>query len=234
MKITEIIAEARSIRDIARYSTAARQDPEYRYYAGKNPLADPVPMDDPAVGDIPDDEALARLERGITQQQLQAAMRSSMSTLTPRERAVLHMRFFQDMNLQQVANYMGVVRERVRQIEAKALRKMLHPSRSDVLKPFTRAEPGRQEPVPPAKAPAAPNLDTAQIAKDSPEWSSYMAGFRLGQRAATPIAYEPDRRGQVRPVYPTINAQAEAEKAEEYHAFMAGYESGRRKPLRKR
>jgi len=177
-------------KQAARGTVSARQDPERRYYAGRNPLSEPVPMDDPAVADMVDDEALAQLERGITQQQLQAAMRSGMSTLTPREREVLHMRFYQDMTLQQVADYLGVVRARVQQIEAKALRKMRHSSRADALKPFVGTEPSRQQAVPPAKAPATPNLDTTQIAKNSPEWNSYMAGYRLGQRAATPIAYE--------------------------------------------
>jgi RNA polymerase sigma factor (sigma-70 family) len=221
-------------KQTAKGTMSARQDPERRYYAGRNPLADPVPMDDPAVGDIPDDEALAQLERGITQQQLQAAMRSGMSTLTPREREVLHMRFYQDMTLQQVADYLGVVRARVQQIEAKALRKMRHSSRADALKPFVDAEPSRQQAVPPAQAPTTPNLDRTPIAKNSPEWNSYMAGYRLGQRAATPIAYEPDRLGGVNAVYPTVNAEAEAEKAEDYYTFMAGYESGQRKPLGKK
>lgn len=231
MRAQEFVTEIKSLRDIARYSTAARQDPEYRYYAGRNPLGDPVPMDDPAVGDIPDEQALAQLERGITQDQLRAALKSGMSTLTPKEREVLHMRFFQDLTLQQVADYLGVVRSRVQQIEAKALRKMLHPSRSDILRPFVNTEPSRQQTVPPAQAPTVPNLDTTQIAKDSPEWASYMAGYRLGQRAATPIAYEPDSRKGTRPVYPRLDPEGEANKAEDYWAFMGGYRSGLRKPL---
>lgn len=56
-----------------------------------------------------------------------------LSTLTEREEAVLRLRAGQDYTLEEVARVYGVTRERVRQIEAKALRKLRHPSRTAVL-----------------------------------------------------------------------------------------------------
>ena len=69
------------------------------------------------------------------------APRRSLSGLTPRERMVLEMRFgLKDgmaRTLEEVGQEFGVTRERIRQIEAKALRKLKHPSRSRKLKSFT-------------------------------------------------------------------------------------------------
>jgi RNA polymerase primary sigma factor len=63
-----------------------------------------------------------------------------LDTLTPREAKVLRMRFGIEMNtdhtLEEVGKQFDVTRERIRQIEAKALRKLRHPSRSDRLKSF--------------------------------------------------------------------------------------------------
>jgi RNA polymerase primary sigma factor len=63
-----------------------------------------------------------------------------LDTLTPREAKVLRMRFGIEMNtdhtLEEVGKQFDVTRERIRQIEAKALRKLRHPSRSDKLRSF--------------------------------------------------------------------------------------------------
>ncbi|NDB15097.1 MAG: sigma-70 family RNA polymerase sigma factor, partial [Betaproteobacteria bacterium] len=68
------------------------------------------------------------------------ATREVLEGLTPREAKVLRMRFGIDMNtdhtLEEVGKQFDVTRERIRQIEAKALRKLRHPSRSDKLKSF--------------------------------------------------------------------------------------------------
>ena len=72
--------------------------------------------------------------------------RRVLSTLTPREERVLRMRFGigeeSDHTLEEVGQDFNVTRERIRQIEAKALRKLRHPSRSDRLKTFVDAGPG--------------------------------------------------------------------------------------------
>ena len=66
--------------------------------------------------------------------------REILSSLTPREAKVLRMRFGIDMNtdhtLEEVGKQFDVTRERIRQIEAKALRKLRHPTRSDHLRSF--------------------------------------------------------------------------------------------------
>lgn len=71
---------------------------------------------------------------------LREAMQQVLSSLTAREAKVLRMRFGIDMNtdhtLEEVGKQFDVTRERIRQIEAKALRKLRHPSRSDSLRSF--------------------------------------------------------------------------------------------------
>src|SRR5699024_11443478 len=67
-----------------------------------------------------------------------------LDSLTPRESKVLRMRFgiemSTDQTLEEVGKQFDVTRERIRQIEAKALRKLRHPSRADKLKSFLRSE----------------------------------------------------------------------------------------------
>ena len=71
---------------------------------------------------------------------LSESTREILSSLTPREAKVLRMRFGIDMNtdhtLEEVGKQFDVTRERIRQIEAKALRKLRHPSRAHNLKSF--------------------------------------------------------------------------------------------------
>ncbi|MBI2308888.1 MAG: RNA polymerase sigma factor RpoD [Rhodocyclales bacterium] len=109
----------------------------------KEPISMETPIgddDDSHLGDFiedtatlaPTDAALFSSLRGITKEVL--------DTLTPREAKVLRMRFGIEMNtdhtLEEVGKQFDVTRERIRQIEAKALRKLRHPSRSDKLKSF--------------------------------------------------------------------------------------------------
>ena len=62
----------------------------------------------------------------------------ALKTLTPREEKVIKKRFFQAKSREEVGEELGVIKERVRQIEMKALRKLRHPSRSRKLKDFIR------------------------------------------------------------------------------------------------
>ncbi len=96
--------------------------------------------EDSSLGDfIEDTKALAPLDQAI-KSNLSEATTKILSTLTPREERVLRMRFGVGMNtdhtLEEVGLQFSVTRERIRQIEAKALRKLKHPSRSKQLKSF--------------------------------------------------------------------------------------------------
>ena len=96
--------------------------------------------EDSSLGDfIEDKNALMPLDNAI-KSNLSAATTKILSTLTPREERVLRMRFGVGMNtdhtLEEVGLQFSVTRERIRQIEAKALRKLEHPSRSKQLKSF--------------------------------------------------------------------------------------------------
>ena len=96
--------------------------------------------EDSSLGDfIEDQNALMPLDQAI-KSNLSAATTRILATLTPREERVLRMRFGVGMNtdhtLEEVGLQFSVTRERIRQIEAKALRKLKHPSRSKQLKSF--------------------------------------------------------------------------------------------------
>ena len=96
--------------------------------------------EDSHLGDfIPDDEALAPAD-AASQMLLREQLAEVLKTLTPREERVLSLRFgLEDghpRTLEEVGKEFNVTRERIRQIEAKALRKLRHPSRSKKLKDF--------------------------------------------------------------------------------------------------
>ena len=96
--------------------------------------------EDSTLGDfIEDQNALMPLDQAI-RSNLNEATTKILATLTPREERVLRMRFGVGMNtdhtLEEVGLQFSVTRERIRQIEAKALRKLKHPSRSKQLKSF--------------------------------------------------------------------------------------------------
>jgi len=96
--------------------------------------------EDSHLGDfIPDDDAPAPAD-AASHIMLKEQLSSVLDTLTPREEKVLRLRFGLDdgraRTLEEVGQFFGVTRERIRQIEAKALRKLRHPSRSKKLKDF--------------------------------------------------------------------------------------------------
>lgn len=109
----------------------------------KEPISMETPVgddEDSHLGDfIEDGGTLSPLE-ATTKESLREAMRSILEGLTPREAKVLRMRFGIDMNtdhtLEEVGKQFDVTRERIRQIEAKALRKLRHPSRAESLRTF--------------------------------------------------------------------------------------------------
>jgi RNA polymerase primary sigma factor len=109
----------------------------------KEPISMETPIgddEDSSLGDfIQDTAAVAPLDV-TTAEGLREAMQEVLTSLTPREAKVLRMRFGIDMNtdhtLEEVGKQFDVTRERIRQIEAKALRKLRHPTRSEKLRSF--------------------------------------------------------------------------------------------------
>jgi RNA polymerase primary sigma factor len=92
------------------------------------------------LGDFIEDESAPPPAEAASQQLLREQVRDALSILTDREREVLEMRFGlkdgQDHTLEEVGQYFRVTRERIRQIEAKALRKLRHPTRSRALRDY--------------------------------------------------------------------------------------------------
>jgi len=109
----------------------------------KEPISMETPIgddEDSHLGDFIEDTTLDLPVDFATAESLQNAVHDVLGGLTPREAKVLRMRFGIDMNtdhtLEEVGKQFDVTRERIRQIEAKALRKLRHPSRSEQLKSF--------------------------------------------------------------------------------------------------
>ena len=109
----------------------------------KEPISMETPIgddDDSHLGDFIEDSTLELPLDSATAQSLKVATHNVLEGLTPREAKVLRMRFGIDMNtdhtLEEVGKQFDVTRERIRQIEAKALRKLRHPSRSETLRSF--------------------------------------------------------------------------------------------------
>ena len=109
----------------------------------KEPISMETPVgddEDSNLGDFIEDETVTAPDEMTSIDNLRDAMHELLTTLTPREAKVLRMRFGIDMNtdhtLEEVGNQFDVTRERIRQIEAKALRKLRHPNRTEKLKGF--------------------------------------------------------------------------------------------------
>ena len=109
----------------------------------KEPLSMEAPTgedEDSHVGDFIEDKTVRAPLEVATEAGLRAATDSALNSLSDREAKVLRMRFGigmpTDHTLEEVGQQFDVTRERIRQIEAKAIRKLRHPSRSDNLKPF--------------------------------------------------------------------------------------------------
>ena len=79
-------------------------------------------------------------EMDFDKEDLKRAIAKGMSDLSDREKQILKLRFWEDMTYEEVAAELGVTRERIRQIEARALRLLKHPTRSDRLRPFVHPE----------------------------------------------------------------------------------------------
>jgi RNA polymerase primary sigma factor len=109
----------------------------------KEPISLETPIgeeEDSSLGDFIEDKKIISPADAVTSITLSEQTRSVLSTLTPREEKVLRMRFGigekSDHTLEEVGQDFFVTRERIRQIEAKALRKLRHPSRAKLLKAY--------------------------------------------------------------------------------------------------
>jgi RNA polymerase primary sigma factor len=109
----------------------------------KEPISMETPIgddEDSHLGDFIEDTSASSPIDSATEEGLRETTHAVLAGLTPREAKVLRMRFGIDMNtdhtLEEVGKQFDVTRERIRQIEAKALRKLRHPSRSDQLRSF--------------------------------------------------------------------------------------------------
>ncbi|MBX3714575.1 MAG: RNA polymerase sigma factor RpoD [Burkholderiales bacterium] len=113
----------------------------------KEPISMETPIgddDDSHLGDFIEDQAGLAPSDSALYASLRDATKDVLDSLTPREAKVLRMRFGIEMNtdhtLEEVGKQFDVTRERIRQIEAKALRKLRHPSRSEKLRSFLEGE----------------------------------------------------------------------------------------------
>jgi RNA polymerase primary sigma factor len=109
----------------------------------KEPISMETPIgddDDSHLGDFIEDTNTLQPHEAALQDSMRDVVKEVLDSLTPREAKVLRMRFGVEMatdhTLEEVGKQFDVTRERIRQIEAKALRKLRHPSRSDKLKSF--------------------------------------------------------------------------------------------------
>ncbi len=115
----------------------------------KEPISMETPIgddDDSHLGDFIEDAGTLAPTDAALFSSLRLITKDVLDTLTPREAKVLRMRFGIEMNtdhtLEEVGKQFDVTRERIRQIEAKALRKLRHPTRSERLRSFLDADPG--------------------------------------------------------------------------------------------
>jgi RNA polymerase primary sigma factor len=113
----------------------------------KNVAREPISLETPigeeedsSLGDFIEDKEVENPASRTAYTMLQDQLREVLNTLPPREQEVLKMRFGLDdgysLTLEEVGLYFNVTRERIRQIEAKALRRLRHPKRSTSLRDF--------------------------------------------------------------------------------------------------
>ena len=110
----------------------------------KEPISLETPIgeeEDSHLGDFIEDKRAVSPVDAVTMAALEEKVRKSLACLAPREEKVIRMRFGigerSDHTLEEVGQQFGVTRERIRQIEAKALRKLRHTARAKILKPFS-------------------------------------------------------------------------------------------------
>jgi len=142
-QIAQEIGREPSPEELAEHLEMPVEKVEQILEVAKEPVSLETPIgddEDSQLGDFVEDENAENPLDGAVSEALREATLEVLDNLTPREEKVLRMRFGIGMNtdhtLEEVGKQFGVTRERIRQIEAKALRKLRHPSRSQKLKTF--------------------------------------------------------------------------------------------------
>ena len=145
----EILQQTGSDPDMA--TLAARMEmPENKVKAIMKVAREPISMETPvgedgdmSLGDLIQDSDALGPDEAAVQTAMRDVIKELLDSLTPREAKIIRMRFGMDTSteqtLEEVGNQFDVTRERIRQIEAKALRKLRHPSRSERLEDFRQA-----------------------------------------------------------------------------------------------
>jgi len=129
--------------DLQQRLTSASQKIDRVLRSAEEPVSIDGPVgddDSSSLGDFIEDEDAPSPMDSAARQMLREQVQSALTSLTDREREVLELRFGlkdgKDHTLEEVSNFFDVTRERIRQIEAKALRKLRHPSRSRQLRDY--------------------------------------------------------------------------------------------------
>ena len=142
-QLTQELNREPTVEEIAKKLNITVEKVREVYKISQDPVSLETPIgeeDDSHLGDFLADERTMSPEEYATVEMLKEELASVLLTLTDREEKVLRLRFGLDdgqcRTLEEVGQIFGVTRERIRQIEAKALRKLRHPSRSRKLKDF--------------------------------------------------------------------------------------------------
>ncbi len=136
-----------SINELAYRADMRAEDVERVFQTGSSPISLERPIgdyDDACFGDFLQDGSFERPDKSASIQMLRVELEKALKTLTPRERDIMRMRYGLDngyaYTLEEVGKYFDVTRERVRQIEAKALKKLQTPARYKRLTGFLDTE----------------------------------------------------------------------------------------------
>lgn len=202
MRINEIITEANINQQLSRYH------PETRTYRGSYntiPTSTSVGADDitarlKQADQYSDDEmydkdahdsygSISNTEKNIDRESLKKLIAPAMDTLLPREKQVLALRYWKDYDLDETATRMQLSIERVRQIEAKALRKLKHPRHSDAFR-------------------SALGLNTVRY--DTTANGAYSQGVQDGYHNATPQNYGSELQSHYQTGYLSGKAERDA------------------------
>ncbi len=142
-QILQEIGREPTPEELSNYMSISKEKIRKILKIAKEPISMETPIgedEDLHLSDFIEDSSLKLPLESATSENLKFITNIVLSSLTPREAKVLRMRFGIDMNsdhtLEEVGKQFDVTRERIRQIEAKALRKLRHPSRSDLLRSF--------------------------------------------------------------------------------------------------